>query len=205
LSVLYVQDLDDQYLVVSDSFPGVPWRYTDSKGLIDILCEKIDEGYTFPLNPKWILCDPGWKDVFDKSLASKKANVQDSMNIWYPDEIRRRIHEISAKYPDGYVDSGERSADAGVQVDLAGLELHRYKVHLQTKEKIRKAFSRHSLLSAEFKDETMPDVKLKTRQKGSIFHQAMHQVVEVNEYKEKNPLKKKKKIFSSMYNIFGKK
>jgi len=201
----FPQDLDDQYLVVSDSFPKIPWRYTDSKGLIEILSTKIDEGYTFPLNPKWILCDPGWKKVFDKSLASQKANVQDSMNIWYPDEIRRRIHEISAKYPDGYVDSGRSGTDTGVQVDLAGLELHRYKVKLKTKEKLRRAFSLESITDLEVPDETMTDVQLKTRREASVFRQAMHQVVEVEQHKKKNLWKKNKKIMTSVYNMLGKK
>ena len=55
--------------MISDTFPGVPWRYANGEELVDILSEKVDEGFSFPLNPKWILCDPGWKKVYDKLLG----------------------------------------------------------------------------------------------------------------------------------------
>lgn len=125
------QELDESYLVISDTFPGVPWRYTDTSGLINILSEKIDQGFTFPLNPKWILCDPGWKVVYDKLLASVKPNVQNSMDIWYPEEIRKRIDEISNKYPSGFIDTSKGSdQSSGVRADLAQLELKRFVVRL---------------------------------------------------------------------------
>eukprot|EP00584_Thalassiosira_punctigera_P000514 CAMPEP_0172541464 /NCGR_PEP_ID=MMETSP1067-20121228/12266_1 /TAXON_ID=265564 ORGANISM="Thalassiosira punctigera, Strain Tpunct2005C2" /NCGR_SAMPLE_ID=MMETSP1067 /ASSEMBLY_ACC=CAM_ASM_000444 /LENGTH=555 /DNA_ID=CAMNT_0013327509 /DNA_START=1 /DNA_END=1668 /DNA_ORIENTATION=- len=145
----FPQELDDQYLVISDTFPGVPWRYANNEELIDILCDKIDEGFTFPLNPKWILCDHGWKKVYDKLLASSKPNVQNSLSIWYPEEIRRRMSEISTAFPQGFVPSGTDSDDAdlpiGVRNDLAKLELERYKIRLSSKRKLRNALSRKSL------------------------------------------------------------
>ena len=133
----FPQDLDDQYLVVSDTFWGVPWRYVNSDGLIDILSAKVEEGFTFPLNPKWVLCDQGWKKVYDKLLSSEKdntldarmkANMVSSMAIWYPDTIRKRIEEISTKYPDGFVDTCVGDQSSGVQIDLAMLELKKYQV-----------------------------------------------------------------------------
>ena len=65
--------MDDKYLVISDTFTGVPWRYANGEELVDILSEKVDEGFTFPLNPKWILCDPGWKKVYDKLLGEDQS------------------------------------------------------------------------------------------------------------------------------------
>ena len=112
----------------------------NSEELIDILCEKIDRGFTFPLNPKWLLCDPGWKQVYDKLLASSKANVQASMNIWYPEDIRRRIHEISRQFPHGFVHYGDKTRrTSSVSVDLAEMELKRYQVLRQGRKKMRKA------------------------------------------------------------------
>lgn len=112
-------------------FPGVPWRYTNAEGLTDILCDQIEQGFTFPLNPKWVLCDPGWKRVYDKLMASQKPNVQDSLRIWYPDSIRDRIDEISAKHPQGFVETSKGSdQSSGVRADLAQLELSRYRVRL---------------------------------------------------------------------------
>lgn len=39
----FPQELDDEFLVISDDFVGAPWRYTDINGLLEILKEKIDQ------------------------------------------------------------------------------------------------------------------------------------------------------------------
>ena len=130
----FPQELDNEYLVISDHFSGVPWKYVDSAELIAILCERIDKGFTFPLNPKWILCDPGWKVVYDRLLASCRPNVQDAIDVWYPPEVRDKIARISSLYPGGFkwqpltaaVARSSSGADIGVKTDLAMLELRRF-------------------------------------------------------------------------------
>jgi hypothetical protein len=52
----FPQELDDEFLIVFDSFPE-KWRYVSTSELQDFLLQRIQEGYTFPLNPKWVLCD----------------------------------------------------------------------------------------------------------------------------------------------------
>lgn len=102
----FPQDLDDEYLVIlGDTDAGkVPWVYLNEEELRELLSERIDKGYTFPLNPKWVLCDPGWKEVYDKLLASTKSNVQESLDCWYPPSsgIRERIEAIYEKHPRGF-------------------------------------------------------------------------------------------------------
>ena len=125
--------MDNRFLVVSDTFPGVPWRYVGPEDLINILSDKIDEGFTFPLNPKWVLCDPGWKRLYDKLLASQMPNVQDSMNIWYPSEIRMRMEDISTNFPNGFDISNSSSKSLTSQISthdkalLAEYELAKYR------------------------------------------------------------------------------
>jgi len=101
-----------------------------------------------PLSLRWILCDPGWKKVYDKLIASKKPNVQDSLDIWYPGIIRRRIQQISTKFPQGFVSSNDNSVHAdlsiGVRFDLAQLELNRHRIRLSSLRKIKEALSRRS-------------------------------------------------------------
>ncbi len=110
----FPQDLDDKFLVISDTLPGlVPWKYVDINELKEILAEKIDDGFAFPLNPKWVLCDEGWKDLYDKLLASEAPNVQDAMNVWYPADVRDRIAAISSKHPTGF--SSREAAEAAEQ------------------------------------------------------------------------------------------
>ncbi len=111
----------------------------------EILSEKIDDGFAFPLNPKWILCDEGWKDLYDKLLASEAPNVQGAMNVWYPADVRERIAAISSKHP---IRSEDNNTSEGLGLmrmkrrralvdhelltaDIAELELERYK-HART-------------------------------------------------------------------------
>ena len=128
----FPQELDDELLVISDLFSGVPWRYTDVSGLLEILEEKVDQGFTFPLNPKWILADGcGWKRIYDKLMSSANSNTKDSMDIWYPEEIRSRTADISSKYPLGFDTGGSKrrvSKPSGVLFDLAQVELRRFEV-----------------------------------------------------------------------------
>eukprot|EP00985_Skeletonema_marinoi_P013315 scaffold6578_cov141-Skeletonema_marinoi.AAC.13 len=207
----FPQHLDDKFLVISDTLPGlvpvsvplvslqiqhaflcVPtaktllltcfaslyqWKYVDIEELMEILAEKIDDGFAFPLNPKWVLCDEGWKNLYDKLLASEAPNVQDAMNVWYPADIRERIAAISSKHPSGFSPSEEAQARPAkaqeetrrptVSTDLeqhelevfksqkdfspdtAELELKRYKHARSGVEKIRRA-----LLQKKKKKET---------------------------------------------------
>ena len=102
----FPQDLDDQYLIVlGDALAGeVPWKYVSEPELRDLLLEKIQRGFVFPINPKWVLADPGWKEVFDKLMASQEKNVQCSLDCWFPPSsgIRERIEEISKEFPSGF-------------------------------------------------------------------------------------------------------
>lgn len=113
------------------------WKYVDEAELRDILEQRIDEGFTFPMNPAWILCNPKWKRLYDKLLASDKPNVQESIAIWYPEDVQRRIHEITTKYPTGFMQERRGSG-----VDLAEMELQRYDVGRKGRNKLKRALAR---------------------------------------------------------------
>jgi len=158
------QDKADLFLVISDTLPGkVPWKYVDAKELIDILCEKVDEGFTFPLNPKWILADHGWKRVYDKLLASDLPHVQDSMNTWYPPHIRERIACISEEHPLGFIDSWKERRTyrrtSEMEMNMAELQLDRQKSYRSAISKVRKAIF------------TQNEMKVKC---GTFFSSALH-------------------------------
>lgn len=95
----YPQELDDEFLVISDKLEPIPWCYMSVEQLIDFLGVRIDEGFAFPLNPKWILCDPGWKKLYDKLWASPREDVQNAMKIWYPPSVATQITRISKSHP----------------------------------------------------------------------------------------------------------
>lgn len=147
----FPQELDEEFLIVSDTLPGkVSWKYVNVTELQEFLDEKIDEGFTFPLNPKWVLCDKGWKKLYGRLLSSDKPNVQESLNIWFPPEsdIRERIESIHARHPLGFAQ--EKRADTKMSgteaMDLATLELDRYLALRRAKIKLRAVIAFNDLL-----------------------------------------------------------
>lgn len=110
----FPQDLDDEFLVIANDLPdNKPWAYVDVEGLQDILEKKIDQGYTFPLNPKWVLCDSfRWKALYDKLLLSDKAETRQSMDIWFPPQsgLREQIERIHERRPNGFYADGPGAA-----------------------------------------------------------------------------------------------
>ena len=80
----------------------VPWRNLDRRGLRDFLIGRVDDGYAFPLNPKWILCDEGWIDVFRAVQASPHA--AEALHAWLPPEsgLLERINDIARRHPHGF-------------------------------------------------------------------------------------------------------
>jgi len=126
----FPQEIDEDFLVVSDTLPGnLKWKKVKVPELQDILITKIDEGFTFPINPKWVLCDPGWRRVYDKLLASQKPNVQDSLKCWLPPEtgLREEIDSISARHPLGFEGDCAAEKTEGTEVmDQLQDDLERY-------------------------------------------------------------------------------
>jgi len=153
----FPQEIDDEFLVISDTLPRpVPWKYVTERELRDLLSQKIDEGFTFPLNPKWVLCDRGWRKVYDKLLASEHKNVRRSMEIWFPPEsgIREHVNEVCRRHPNGFyseknkrfsmingktLQNGAQKEISTEAMDLAELQLRRYMIRRSAKVKLRAA------------------------------------------------------------------
>ncbi len=156
---LFPQELDDEFLVISDTLPGkLPWKYVDVDELKDMLLEKVDDGFCFPINPKWILADNGWKRIYDKMLASTCSNTQISLETWYPKEsgVREMIEAVHQKFPDGFVGQDLRYSLMRVRSEamhlaedklhLAEEELRRHLVLKRAKNKLRAALLMKRLL-----------------------------------------------------------
>jgi hypothetical protein len=112
----FPQDLDHEFLIVSESLPE-KWRYVSISELQDFLLQRIQEGYTFPLNPKWLLCDDTrWKELYDRLLESNAPYVKESIHSWFPESVRKRIESIRRRYPDGFL------TDKPVDKDVSGTD-----------------------------------------------------------------------------------
>lgn len=100
----FPQEIDEMFLLISDTLKPVPWKYVNVKELQVILSAKIAEGFVFPLNPKWILCDPGWKKIYDDLMASDALYADLSKDVWFPpySGVRERIEKIHKRHPNGF-------------------------------------------------------------------------------------------------------
>lgn len=79
----FPQEIDDTLLIISDTLKPVPWKYVNAKQLQSILSQRIWDGFVFPINPKWILCDPGWKRLYDQLMASDALYAEYTKDVWY--------------------------------------------------------------------------------------------------------------------------
>ncbi|KAK3247033.1 hypothetical protein CYMTET_43457 [Cymbomonas tetramitiformis] len=134
----FPQELDHEYLIVWEGFKNLPWRYLNEPGLREFLSERISDGFSFPLNPKWILCDAGWRKVFEELLASEGA--KEALDAWYPPNsgVRERLEEISKIYPEGFkpiLKEGEEFVE--MDQDLADFELKRYQTLQRARRKLK--------------------------------------------------------------------
>jgi len=134
----FPQELDDEFLVIGGNLGGAKYKYMKLNELQDFLSGCIDLGFTFPLNPKWVLCDEGWKALWDKLTGSTHPNVQLSINAWYPpgSGLKERIEEISKQNPQGF--QGDLTGrKKGTQAwDEAEVALDRYQRIQRAKRKL---------------------------------------------------------------------
>ena len=133
----FPQDLDEQFLVVWDGFEQtddeaaltghrqhVPFRYLDREGLLLFLAARLEDGFAFPLNPKWLLCDAGWWHLYEQAEQSPAAAV--SLEAWYPREtgLREQLRAVHKAHPHGFVrEKKQGGKDDGAIVDLEVMKL----------------------------------------------------------------------------------
>ncbi|CAB9502424.1 expressed unknown protein [Seminavis robusta] len=100
----FPQEIDDYFLLISDTLKPVPWKYVNVEELQAILSQRVKDGFVFPLNPKWILCDPGWKELYDELMASDALYAEYTKDVWYPpfSGVREKIDLIHKKHPNGF-------------------------------------------------------------------------------------------------------
>lgn len=134
----FPQELDDEFLVIGGNLDGAKYKYMTLPELQTFLSDTIDKGFTFPLNPKWVLCDKGWAELWDKLVKSTHPNVQLSINAWYPpgSGLSERINDVRRMYPKGY-QSDLSGRKKGTQAwDEAEIALEKYQRIQRAKRKL---------------------------------------------------------------------
>jgi len=121
----FPQELDPEYLVVWEGFnksvEAKPWAYLDEEELRAFLYDRIQDGYSFPLNPVWPVRDTGWYEVFN--ALEENPLTRSHFSSWYPpgSGIREKIKAIHEEFPEGFVpedasDDGSRKDDTRISV-----------------------------------------------------------------------------------------
>ncbi|CAJ1383362.1 unnamed protein product [Effrenium voratum] len=131
----FPQDLDDEFLVVWRDFETEqPWKYLTEPELRGFLLDRISDGYSFPLNPKWVICDKGWREVFLKLRAAPQFKKH--LDAWFPHSsgLMHHIDELCRRFPNGFeTPEGAEQLD----FDLAELQLRRYEALQRAKRKLK--------------------------------------------------------------------
>ena len=98
----FPQEFDSEYLVVWQGFSGKPWAYYDPQALQKFLLERVEEGFSFPINPIWPLRDPGWYEIF--SALQRRQDAREVMVAWFPPHRRvvECIESIHLDFPNGF-------------------------------------------------------------------------------------------------------
>lgn len=138
----FPQQLDEKFLVIcpSEDNRHSPYKYLNQIELKEFLLQQIKLGFAFPLNLKWVLCDPGWLEIWYAMRSSSDQHVQEALDIWYPPQsgIREEIDRISELYPKGFITNAE-SIESREDTDLAMLEFDRHLILKRAKRKLRVA------------------------------------------------------------------
>lgn len=135
------QELDPAVMVIWDGFDKVPWRYLDMPALRAFLIDRVHDGYAFPLNPKWVLCD-GWYDVFAALMATPHAQARQCVDAWFPLQtgVRQTLDRVHAQYPNGLPSAGPGwlgGDNAPLDSRIAELRLRRHIVYRRARVKLR--------------------------------------------------------------------
>ena len=139
----FPQELDEQYFVVWEGFlrygSKMPWKYLTPAGLQEFLKARVEEGYAFPLNPKWIVCDEGWRDVFEH--LRRAPHTRSALDAWLPPAsgLTERIIALSDAHPTGF--QPEAAPAGGVvenmEYEMAEYELKRHQTLQRARIKLR--------------------------------------------------------------------
>jgi len=107
----FPQELDDDYLVIWEGFDDKPWDYLLEDDLREWLLERIEEGFSFPLNPVWPARDDGWFEVW-KAIWDEH-DPKGTCDSWYPPEsgIREKIDKMHDEFPLGFRKLLEKAED----------------------------------------------------------------------------------------------
>lgn len=142
----FPQEFDAEYLVVWHGLPGKPWAYYDPGALQKFLMERIEEGFSFPINPVWPVRDPGWYEIFSALL--RREDAKKSLKAWFPPHrsVVECIESIHEAFPQGFQTETAENDDLEPEerADLLRFQAKRRWRKLRMATRISRSFSKES-------------------------------------------------------------
>jgi len=118
---LFPQEVDKEGLLIAwDGFAlegtgKLGWKVVGEEELIQFLLARIEDGFVFPLNPKWVLCDKGWYEVWaalhKKQNGARTNNEYINLDAWFPSHIYDKVEAVRTAHPAGFLTEHELNKD----------------------------------------------------------------------------------------------
>merc|ERR1712039_976942 len=102
---------------------GCDWDYFCEDDLRTFLKARAAEGYSFPLNPVWLVRDHGWYEVWKQLQAGEDTSKVNA--AWYPPDsgICDIIDQLHESHPEGFSrDISTKGRKSSIFNDLSGRE-----------------------------------------------------------------------------------
>lgn len=106
--------------------------------LVQFLLDRVKDGFVFPPNPKWVLCDEGYYEVWQALHSTEES--REKLRVWFPREaeIEEKIEAIRALHPLGFVSRVDMNQDEQESmIAMQELALKRKKTMRRAKFKLK--------------------------------------------------------------------
>eukprot|EP00746_Dinoflagellata_sp_MGD_P121065 gnl/MRDRNA2_/MRDRNA2_56361_c0_seq1.p1 gnl/MRDRNA2_/MRDRNA2_56361_c0~~gnl/MRDRNA2_/MRDRNA2_56361_c0_seq1.p1 ORF type:complete len:1065 (+),score=203.09 gnl/MRDRNA2_/MRDRNA2_56361_c0_seq1:103-3297(+) len=135
----FPQELDEEFLVIWEGFPDLPWSYKKEAEVREFLIERANAGFSFPINPVWPVRDKGWNKVMEAVKANKTSNGPQVG--WNSQHVLDRQASLMSSFPSGFAPQAtdakpEMSHEKGKdekKVEFAERLFHKFQKNMQAK------------------------------------------------------------------------
>jgi hypothetical protein len=101
----FPQELDEEFLVVWEGFPDLPWAYKKEGEVRDFLIQMAQQGFSFPINPVWPVRDKGW-DLVMKTVKGNSESYGPQVG-WNSQHVLDRQASLMKAFPSGFAPTSE--------------------------------------------------------------------------------------------------
>uniref|UniRef100_A0A7S2DY20 Anthrax toxin edema factor central domain-containing protein n=1 Tax=Octactis speculum TaxID=3111310 RepID=A0A7S2DY20_9STRA len=138
---MFPQEIDDEDMLIvwsGLSDKTTPWKKVNRHELVQFLLDRVKDGFVFPPNPKWVLCDEGYYEIWQALHSTEES--REKLRVWFPREaeVEEKIEAIRALHPLGFVSRVDMDQDEQESmIAMQELALKRKKTIRRAKFKLK--------------------------------------------------------------------